>query len=244
MLLGAGSMVLALLEPQRSGVQTGFIASSIGISAIVIGSRLVKDRYRFGSVARAFGRGGAILGSVGTALMAYAVLAVALSVVGVSLPALSLPIESRGTVIGGNVSVDVSAPGSTASAGRATMAPAEAASPAPVLAPAPAPAPATAAGPTSFEAERSAVVQSAGTVAYVLRKDFGTGPFPETLHAVQGTPARIALPDGTGLAPLPDGARILYSTSEDRSSWSITVIGSRFGATATYSSAIGTVQGG
>ena len=250
MLLGAGSLVLALVEPQRSGVQTGFIASSIGITAIVVGSRLVKDRYRNGAVARAFGRGGAILGTVGTALMAYAVLGVGLSVVGVHLPALSLPIESRGSVLGGVTAIDMSAVDADRTA--PTAAPTAPAAPAvPVAEPVPAAEPDPETGgppngtaPTSFEAEQSALVQSAGTLAFVLRQEFVSGSFPETLSVVRGESTRVVLPDGRAAASLPDGARVLYSVSADRSAWSVTVVGSRFGAIATYSSAVGMVQGG
>lgn len=251
MLLGAGSMVLALVEPQQAGIQTGFIASSIGITAIVIGRRLVKDRYRSGTVARAFGRGGAILGTVGTALMAYAVLGAGLTVAGVHLPALSLPIESGRTVIGGLTPVDVSAAGADQPAGpsappaSATPAsPAQAAAEPAAGAPAGTPQTADVPTPTSFEAERAEVMQTAGTLSFVLRKDFGSGPFPASLAVLQGAPDRILLPDGTAPVALPDGARMLYSSSADGSAWSVTIIGSRFGATATYSSSVGTVQGG
>jgi len=252
MLLGLGSLVMALAEPQRSGVQAGFVASTIGITAIVIGVRLVKDRHRFGSVARAFGRGAVILGSVGTALMAYAVLAFGLSTVGIHWPPLSLPSVHEGRILDDSVpaAVGTAAPSrpseapapsapepSTAAAGAgagAAAAPADAA-----VAPL-----STRAEPTSFEAERSAVTMSAGTLAFVLEQRFGSGPYPSTLASESDAPARITLLDGTGLAPLPTGARVLYSTSPDRTAWSVTIIGARFGATASYSSAVGTVQSG
>ncbi|PZE87347.1 hypothetical protein DEJ00_16695 [Curtobacterium sp. MCLR17_039] len=232
MLLGLGSVVIALVEPQQSGIQTGFIVSTIGISAIVFGVQAVKTARWGSATARAFGRGGAILGSVGTALMAYAVIGSALAGTGVHLPALSLPLDGRSAVVG-TVAVPFRS---------AVAAPVESAlpssTPEPAAPPAPAPAPAT------VETERSAVVQSAGTLAFVMEQRFGAGPYPSTLSVGMTAPERILLPDGTGLAAVPDGARVLYSVAPDGTAWSITIIGAQFGAVATYSSTIGTVESG
>ncbi|WIB34198.1 hypothetical protein [Curtobacterium sp. MCSS17_005] len=226
MLLGFGSVVIALVEPQQSGIQTGFIVSTIGISAIVFGVQAIKTA-RWGSAkARAFGRGGAILGSVGTALMVYAVIGSALAGTGVHLPALSLPLDGRSAASG-----PVAVPQRPAVA-----APVESAVPAATPEPAAPPAPAT------VETERSAVVQSAGTLAFVMKQRFGAGPYPSTLSVGMTAPERILLPDGTGLAGVPDGARVLYSVAPDGSAWTVTIIGARFGAVATYSSTIGTVE--
>ncbi|MBF4615813.1 hypothetical protein [Curtobacterium sp. VKM Ac-1376] len=227
MLLGVGSVVIALVEPQQSGAQTGFIVSTIGISAIVFGVQAIKTARWGSAVARAFGRGGAILGSVGTALMAYAVIGSALTGTGVHLPALSLPLGRSASV------APVAAPQRSAVA-----APVESAAPAVT------PAPAVPPAPTSIEAERSAVVRSAGTLAFVMQQSFGAGPYPSTLSVGMSTPERILLPDGTGLAAVPDGARVLYSVAPDGSAWTVTIIGARFGAVATYSSTIGTVESG
>ncbi len=256
MFLGLGSLVMALAEPQEAGVQSGFIASTIGVTAIVIGRRLVTDRSRFGSVARAFGRGAIMLGTVGTALMAYAVLAFGLSTVGVQWPVLSLPATHEGQVFDPGFPMAVFSPDAVpagptpedqvpveaapepAAAGDSTE---QGAAPAPAEAAAPQ-APAVP-EPTSFDTERSAVAMGAGTLAYVLEGRFGAGNYPTELTTASD-PARIALVDGTGLAPIPAGARVLYSVAPDRSAWSVTIIGARFGATASYSSAVGTVQAG
>ncbi len=86
MLLGLGSVVLALVEPQHQGVPSGFIVSTIGVTAIVCGVQAVR-RARWGSVvSRAFGRVGIVLGAVGSALMLYALLAFGLVSVGSSCP--------------------------------------------------------------------------------------------------------------------------------------------------------------
>lgn len=87
-------------------------------------------------------------------------------------------------------------------------------------------------------------MQSAGTLAFVMKQSFGTGPFPPSLSVGMSTPERILLPDGTGLAAVPDGARVLYSVAPDGSAWSVTIIGAEFGAVATYSSTVGTVESG
>jgi hypothetical protein len=259
MFLGLGSLVMALAEPQRAGVQSGFIASTIGVTAIVIGRRLVTDRSRFGSVARAFGRGAVMLGTVGTALMAYAVLAFGLSTVGVHWPALSLPAAHERQVFNPGFPVAASSPEPAAAESATEERPqaepfpdtpaAEGDSTGQEAAPAPAPAEAAAPPaaalpePTTFDAERSAVAMAAGTLAYALEGRFGVGTYPSELTTASD-PARIALLDGTGLAPIPAGARVLYSVAPDRSAWSITIVGARFGATASYSSAVGTVQAG
>ncbi len=86
MLLGLGSVVLALVEPQHQGVPSGFIVSTIGVTAIVCGVQAVR-RARWGSVvSRAFGRVGIVLGAVGSALMLYACWRSGWSVWGSSCP--------------------------------------------------------------------------------------------------------------------------------------------------------------
>ncbi|WP_123652974.1 hypothetical protein [Curtobacterium sp. ZW137] len=242
MLLGALSLGIAVFEPERSGVQTGFVVSTVGVTAIVMGVRVVKT-CRWGSApARAFGRGGAILGSVGTALMVYAVVGVGLSNVGVELPALSLPSAGNGSVLA--LPSAAAAPAAVPTP-RSTPAPATPSTPATPAPPAAvAPAPAAAAQPATRAAEQSAVVQSAGTLAFVMRQRYGAGPFPADLAVGMSDPQRIMLADGTGLAAIPDDARVLYSVSSDGTAWSVTIIGARFGAVATYSSAVGTVQAG
>lgn len=246
---------MALFEPQRSGVQTGFIVSTIGITAIVIGRHTVKVARWGSSIARAFGRGGVLLGSVGSALMAYAVVAALLAGIGVFLPPLSLPVESSGTVIRG---MALPAPTSTTDTGAQATPPAAPSAEAPAApaadqaaspstdqagtAPAAAvPAPSI---PATLEEERSAVVQSAGTLSYVMRQRFAGGVYPASLAVGGAAPARIVLADGTALASVPDGSRIVYSVAPDGSAWAITIIGARFGAVATYSSTVGTVQVG
>jgi len=239
MLLGGGSLVMALVEPQSNGIQTGFVVSTIGVTAIVMGVRAVKVARWGSATSRAFGRGGAILGSVGTALMLYAVLGVGLSSVGVALPALSLPAP------GWSVGARAAAP--TASSAPDSAQPAVAAPSVPAAPDTAADAPVagqTSVTPTTREAEQSTVAQSAGSLSFAMRQQFGAGPYPADLLVGMSAPQRILTADGIGLAPVPDGARVLYSVSSDHTAWSVTIIGAQFGSVATYSSTVGTVQVG
>lgn len=248
LVLGAASVVIALLEPQHGGVQTGFVVTTIGITALVLGVRAVRAA-RWGSpFVRALGRGAALLGSVGTALMVYAVIAVALVPAGVQLPPLSLPVDGTtapSTIAGSDIPAVPAAPAPTAAASAAAPAAADpAAAPAQEPATAAAPEAVPADVPASIDAERSALVQSAGTLAFVMRQQFAAGTYPSALGVGGSAPTRVMLADGTGLAAVPDGTRLLYSVAPDRTSWSVTLIGARFGAVATYSSTIGTVEAG
>lgn len=244
MLLGLASVAVGVLEPQRAGLQSGFIISTIGITAIVSGVHAMK-RARWGSsVARAFGRGGAILGSVGTGLMAFAVLASGLTSVGVELPALSLPVDSGAAVLSPGILVPQAA--SEATSAPASPAP-QAVAPADGLADG---APetqadgATSVVPATLAAERAQLTQSLGTLDFVMRQSFGPGQYPQSLGIGANAPQRILTADGRGLAAVPDGTRLLYSVAPDGSSWSATLVGSRFGAVATFSSATGSLVAG
>ncbi|MFJ3027995.1 hypothetical protein ACIPEQ_04055 [Curtobacterium sp. NPDC087080] len=229
MLLGLGSVVLALVEPQHQGVPSGFIVSTIGVTAIVCGVQAVR-RARWGSVvSRAFGRVGIVLGAVGSALMLYALLAFGLVSVGVQLPALSLPaLTSTTTPAPSVVEPDTG-----------TAAPPPAADPAAV----PEASSEQPSGALTVDGEHNALMQSAGTLSFAMRQYFPSGVYPSEL-VVAEQPSRLALTDGTGLASLPEGTRVLYSVAADRSAWSVTLVGSQHGSVVTYSSAVGTIQAG
>lgn len=251
MLLGLGSVVLALVEPQHQGVPSGFIVSTIGVTAIACGVQAVR-RARWGSVlSRAFGRVGIILGSVGSALMLYALLAFGLVSVGVQLPALSLPSLPSTTNLGPSVAgVDLES-SDRAVAGDSQDLPAVAESDTGTAALPPAADPAAvpessggqSSGTSTLEGERNALTQSAGTLSFVMRQHFPSGVYPTEL-VVAEQPSRLTLIDGTGLASLPEGTRVLYSVAADRTAWSVTLVGAQHGSVVTYSSAVGTVQVG
>lgn len=259
MLLGGGSVVLALLEPQRSGIASGFIASSIGITAIVLGARAVQVGRWTAPISRAFGRGGMILGSVGSALMAYAVVATALLSAGVAaLPALSLPIDSSGsqsfvrglplpvaTDAAAGPTTDDEAPAEAGDSGAqdGSVAADDAAGAPPAAGTVPAPF-AVPGLPVIVdrESEAEALMVSTGWLAYAMRDRFSPGTLPETLTVGSSSPQRILLADGTPLTPVPDGTRVLYQVSADRAQFNVTLIGGTYGAVATTSSAVGIVE--
>ncbi|QWS34894.1 hypothetical protein [Curtobacterium aetherium] len=244
MLLGGGSVALALVEPQHEGVSTGFVASTIGVTAIVVGTHAVRLA-RWGSpTVRAFGRGGALLGGIGSALMAYAVLAFGLSTTGIVLPPLSLAIEHtertltlpeaerQPAAVEADAPAAVAGEGGPAEVGQSTAE----APPAAVTVPA-APLP-----PLTAAEERSALMQTVGTLSFVLRQRFEAGPFPPALVVESAPQHRITLADGSPLVALPPGAQVTYSVSADAASWSVSVVGAQFGATATYDSRTGVVE--
>ena len=242
MLLGGGSMVLALVEPQQNGVSSGFVASTIGVTAMVVGTHAVRVA-RWGSAAvRAFGRGGAVLGAVGTALMVYGVIAFVLGMAGVARPALSLPIADHGRELMA-VSPTEAPVGRSADQGATE----QSAAPAVPIPAAPettsnSSGTASAALPASTAEERSALAQAAGTLAFAMRQRFGAGPFPPTLVVSTGDEASVRLLDGTGLAAVPQGAQVTYSVSPDASAWAVTLRGGQFGTTASFNSTVGTVE--
>jgi hypothetical protein len=248
MLLGLLSLAGALAAPQQHGVQTGFIASSVGITAIVVGRHAVRVARWGSATVRAFGRGGALLGAVGTALMAYAVLAFALTSTGVVLPALSLPLDRPVTgTVAPRTSVGAAAAPTQPRAGTdGSAAPAAAAGAARGQDDTAAAAPAAAVPPaiTTAAAERNALTQSVGTLSFVMRQHFGAGPFPSALVVDTGSTPAIRLVDGTGLASLPPGAQAAYSVAPDGSAWAATVRGGQFGTTAHFDSRVGTVEVG
>ncbi len=93
------------------------------------------------------------------------------------------------------------------------------------------------------EQERSSLTQAIGSLAFSMRERFPSGGFPEQL-VTSTSPSSIALPDGSGLASLPEDTRVLYSVSADRSAWSITLVGAAHRSVATYSSVDGALSVG
>jgi hypothetical protein len=217
LLLGATAFVVGVTEPNADGVSRGFLVSTIGITAMITGSHAVRVGGQF---ARAFGRGGAIFGAVGTALMAYALIAYSLAP-GVELPSLSIAsLRSPSSTMTNPLGVTT-----------ADAAPAQAAEPNTSID----------RTPTTAPEERSRLASSAGTLSFVLRQRFGAGPYPARLVARPGDPWTVAVDGGAGLAPLPTGARVVYSTSADGTAWNVSIIGAQFGQVATISSAVNTV---
>lgn len=92
-----------------------------------------------------------------------------------------------------------------------------------------------------LEAERLELGQSVGTAAFVLEQTASAdGTWPASL-AITTDGATLLSPGGIVLAPIPAGAQVLYSTSSDRSEYSLTMIGPS-GVTATVTSTTGVVE--
>ena len=105
---------------------------------------------------------------------------------------------------------------------------------------APAPAPEEAAA-DPLESERLELGQSLGTATFVLGRTASVdGTWPASL-AITTDGTTLMSPDGIILAPIPAGAQVLYSTSSDRTEYSLTLIGPS-GVTATYVSSTGMIE--
>lgn len=247
-MLGAGSVAVALFEPQRQGLQAGFIVSSVGITAIVLGVYAVKSA-RWGSRAtRVVGRSATVLGAVGSALMAYALVGTMLSGLGVHLPALSLPLGEPDPVsAAATLATTAPAPATSRSTtpvdgGAAAASPPSVGTEGGVPAESALPQAGSENAPATAGAERSTLVQRAGALSIAMERAYGAGPYPSSLVVERIVPERLSTPDGSGLTTVPTGTRVRYSVSPDASAWSVTLVGGRFGTVATYDSAAGTVE--
>lgn len=208
-------------DPARVVWITGFGAAAIWAGGMAI------PRYR-----RA-GRGRSILAIAGIttgittiAMMGYAFLVMASATTSVALPAPAhwLPeSESPDTAY-----LVVDEPVTDASGTIASPVPATPTTPPPA--------------PTSdLEAERLELGQSLGTASFVLRQTAAEdGTWPASL-AITTDGSTLMSPDGIILAPIPAGAQVLYSTSSDRTEFSLTLIGPS-GVSATYVSTSGVVE--
>ncbi|MGR2752822.1 hypothetical protein [Agromyces arachidis] len=238
-------------------VTFGWTSLVIGIAAFVIGlaAPLAADPARvvwitgFGAVAvwaglmaipryRRSGRGrsplaitGITAGIATIATMAYAFTAIVLAPTTMALPA---PAHWVG-MVGESPGVPTTAV--DAAPGRETTA---------LDAPAPgnggtAPAAEEAAALDPLESERLELAQSLGTATFVLRQTVSPdGTWPAYL-AITTDGTTLMSPDGIILAPIPPGAEVLYSTSSDRTEYSLTMIG-HSGVTATYVSSAGVIE--
>ncbi|TFD76081.1 hypothetical protein E3T54_10895 [Cryobacterium sp. Sr8] len=104
----------------------------------------------------------------------------------------------------------------------------------------PAPQPESIPAATQQE-EWGTVVQTAGTLAYVMNRITPAGhPWPASL-AVTTDNRRVMTPTGEVLGMVPRGAELSYQPSADLSGYTLTVTGSTFGVIAEFSSYTGEV---
>lgn len=246
-MLGLIALFIGLVEPTGNTMQ-GWAVTTAGVSAIAMGSSAAQ-RARWGSRAvRVLARTAVALGGVGSALMLYALLAALLSP-GIILPPLSL---ARALDLG-TTAAQNSANQPAVFPARPSSAP-EASAPRPAVQPAGQvpPSPATDDGPTGAQAwvptdaasEARAVSAAVQDVADAMHTHYPDGGYPNSLVESEGTDARLLLPDGTLLSPIPNGARVAYRVSPDGQSWTLTIQGASFGRQATYDSATNVVTQG
>jgi hypothetical protein len=240
LLLGVASAVIGLTEP-ASNSSRGFLVSTIGISAIVLGSRVATMSRGRSSLWRFLGTIAAVLGSVGTALMAYAMVATALLGNGIVLPPLTL--SSAHFAVPAAQAAPVTRT-TTAPTAKSTSAPSSSNAAAGINAASGTDASAgtDASNATASLQEQTALQACVLRLANVMRQDFAGGPYPTELVLQQGPQPEIALPSGTELVAAPAGARLVYSRSSDGTAWNVVVVGGAYGHVATYDSTVGVVH--
>lgn len=237
------------------GILFAWTSFAIGVAAFVIGlaAPLASDPTRvvwiagFGAMAiwaglmaipryRGTGRGrsplavtGVAAGVATIATMTYAFAAIAVAPTGVALPAPSHWV--------GTVGAPTDAPVGTMDAAATPRA-------APFVdsdSPGASLAPEVSTDLEALESERLELAQSLGTATFVLRQTASAdGTWPAAL-AITTDGATLMSPAGIVLAPIPAGAQVLYSTSADRTEYSLTMIGPS-GVTATFVSTSGMVE--
>lgn len=191
-LLGAGATVMALAPTAVPAGYSGYLFSTIGVTAVLVGIAAMKRRGRTSLLPVL----GILLGAFATIFMVS--LMVQFHQSQLASPVVEMPITP----------VEISSP----------MLPAETEASVPAD-------------------ERMQLAQVAGTISYLLSKNFETsGSYPTALQATSAglvwTPA--------GSIQLPTGAALQYSPATTGSGYSLTVTGAG-GAVANYDTATGVV---
>jgi hypothetical protein len=223
-------LAIALVQPNGtggSGMQSGFVASSIGIIAIVLGLNALRQRRAGLPAATLVARVGILFGGIGTAVMAYALIAVLLVPSGVflpTLPSLAAPGASPyGLVLGGPPPSEAGEP----ETGAIDLAP---------------PLPASDVGAfASAEDERMYLLQAAATAAFMLSQFRAPDSAWPTVVAL-GADGVTIVGDDLALAQVPAGSQLIYARSSDGMQFSLTLVGAQFASTATYDSVTGTAS--
>jgi len=211
LILGFIAAGLAVFPLTAAGVGNGFIASTVGISAIGYGVFALALRRRGDATARLSPIIGIILGIFGTVLMGS-------SVVNYYLQGGSFDAPSVFQVSGTEFPYQPPAQDP------------------PALESAPIAAPAAF---TSIDEERMALTQNLGTVHFVLNQIApDSKPGSLSLATPGGT---LSTPDGQALTILPAGTAVTYFISEDGSSYVITLQGAAFGSMVQLDSSLGQI---
>lgn len=227
LLFGIAAAGLALFPMTAAGVGHGYIASTVGITAIAYGAFALKLHRRREATARLSPIVGILLGTFGTLLMGALVANFYLNGAALNSPITFQVAQTEFTFDSEGFAVSSPTEGAeTAGTSEATQ----------VTAPAPVAAPAAF---TSADEERMALSQNLGTVHFVL-KQIAPGAKPTSLSLA--TPGgTLSTPDGQALTILPEGTSVSYATGPDSSNYVITLKGAAFGTIVQLDSAIGQI---
>lgn len=213
-LFGSGALAFAFLQPENSSTTRGFLASTVGLTAIFYGVHALRNRIpgRMSTFLPAIlGLTGGIVGTLVMVLYLVTYYFVPMSA-GFTLPGISL-------------------------APPAAIAPPAAGVPQePVTQDAAAPA----AVPATARDEEMALAMAAGTIDLVLRNSSQDGLYPESL-TVTTADGRVTAPSGIVLVTLPPGTLFAYTVSADRTQYSSAMTGATFGTSARFDSTVGQV---
>jgi hypothetical protein len=228
LVIGIAAFVIGLAAPLAADPARVVWITGFGAAAVWAGLMAIPRYRRAGRGRSPLAITGITAGIATIATMAYAFTAIVIPPTSMALPAPAHWVEAVDKSSGPITTVD-------AAHGQETTpldAPGYAAS-----APPPEGTPAL----DPLESERLDLAQSLGTATFVLRQTASPdGTWPASLViTTDGT--TLMSPDGIVLAPIPSGAEVLYSTSSDRTEYSLTMIGP-FGVTATYVSSTGVIE--
>lgn len=227
LVVGVAALVIGLTAPLAPDPARVAWIAGFGAIAVWAGGMAIPRYRRAGRARSGLAITGIATGVATITAMAYAFTAITLASTDIALPApanwLDATVELQ--PVGPDAAAIPSTPGSTASdpSGESAAAPEPAA-------------------PTDpLEAERLELGQSLGTATFVLRQTAPAGGTWPAALAITTDGTTLMSPDGIILAPIPAGAQVLYSTSSDRTAYSLTLIGPS-GVTTTFDSTTGVIE--
>lgn len=227
LLFGIIAAGLALFPIASAGAGNGYIASTVGITAIAYGFYALRLRHYREATARLSPIIGILLGAFGTLLMTALVANFYLNGAALSSPITFQVAQTEFTFDSEGLAVSEPAE-STVTSGTGQTA--EIITPAPVAA---------RASFASSDEERMALIQHLGTVQFVL-KQIAPQSKPASLNLA--TPGgTLSTPDGHALTVLPEGTVVNYAPSADGSNYVMTLKGATFGSMVQLDTAVGQI---
>lgn len=218
---------LALFPIASAGAGNGYIASTVGITAIAYGFYALRLRHYREATARLSPIIGILLGAFGTLLMTALVANFYLNGSALNSPLTFQVAQTEFTF--DSEGLALSTPAESAATG-GTGQTTEIITPAPVAAPA---------SFASADEERMALIQHLGTVDFLLNQ---IAPQNRPASLSLATPGgALSIPNGQTLTILPEGTAVNYATSADRTSYILTLQGVQFGTIVQFDSSLGYV---